>query len=530
MKPLINHFMMTGQIIKSLIPPSKKVYYYIIISLIGTVFIFACQKPPQTSESLTEPPPPTELVAEFELINEPVQSVPMSAYDEDLRNRIQALGMDGNPFDQTFESLPSIKDPKTQLGKRLFFSKALSGNLDTACASCHHPQLGGGDNLSLPIGVNAHQPDLLGQGRFLKAGQNLEISRNAPTTFNCALWETVVFHDGRIEYKTEKAGISTPDVKPQKIDSLAGSNLIHAQARFPIVAVAEMKGHDFQSKHGNQTTRLRIAERLGGYGKAAHDLTKAEHKYWLNEFAKAYPELPKKPEILITEQNISGAIADYERSQVFINTPWRDYVQGNTSAISEPAKQGALLFLTPVSEGGAGCFSCHFGDKFTNEQFYNVAVPQIGEGKDPKTLQDLGRMLVTNEERDRFAFRTPSLLNVAVTGPWGHNGAYTNLSGMVSHMLNPKVAIEQYNPYQMGQNVNLTKWWENTLQAYQAKQALPLQSSDDKTVQALLSFLHTLTDPCVLDQQCLSDWLVDDSEMDPMQLQLKAVAANGKPL
>lgn len=522
--------MITGQTIKSSMTSIKHIYHYITISLIAPVFIFGCQETPENKNSVPTIPHPIEQISiETAPISTQVEAPITSAYDKALQKRIQALAFDGNPFEQNLDRLPNINHPKAQLGKRLFFSKALSGNLDTACASCHHPLLGGGDNLSLPIGVNAHNPDLLGQGRYLIQGERIDIARNAPTTFNCALWESVVFHDGRIEYHQQKDGISTPDVSLNKVDSLAGNNLIHAQARFPVVAEAEMKGHQFHNKHGNQTTRLRIAERLGGYGRAS-DLTKAEHKYWLKAFQTAYPELPPKPEHLITEQNISEAIAFYERSQIFINTPWRDYIKGNLSAISEQAKQGALLFYTPILEGGSGCFNCHSGDKLTNEQFYNVAIPQIGHGKDPQTLQDLGRALVTQEKEDNFTFRTPSLLNVAVTGPWGHNGAYTNLTDMIRHMLNPQLAIEHYNPAQIGQSVNLTKWWTNTQQALQSNQALPLQSSDDKTVQALLSFLHTLTDPCVLDRQCLSDWLVDDTDMDPMHLQLQAVTANGKVL
>ena len=64
--------------------------------------------------------------------------------------------------------LPSINDAVPQLGRALFFSKTLSGDKDTACVSCHHPLLAGGDGLSLSVGVNAKNPNLLGLGRTLE--------------------------------------------------------------------------------------------------------------------------------------------------------------------------------------------------------------------------------------------------------------------------------------------------------------------------------------------------------------------------
>jgi hypothetical protein len=56
--------------------------------------------------------------------------------DTQLRPLITTLGLTGDP--STGRNLPSISDPLPQLGMKLFFSKSLSGDFDTACASCHH--------------------------------------------------------------------------------------------------------------------------------------------------------------------------------------------------------------------------------------------------------------------------------------------------------------------------------------------------------------------------------------------------------
>ena len=142
--------------------------------------------------------------------------------DTELRQMVSDLGLTGDAA--AGRALPSVSDPLAQLGMQLFFSKGLSGDLDAACVSCHHPQLGGGDALTLPIGVAAEVHDLLGPGRRHLAGSEgfdggPTVPRNSPTTFNLALWDKTLFWDGRIESLTGTAGtngsdgpIRTPDV------------------------------------------------------------------------------------------------------------------------------------------------------------------------------------------------------------------------------------------------------------------------------------------------------------------------------
>ena len=138
-----------------------------------------------------------------------------SSTDADvLLSLVDTAGLTGDPT--TGRTLPSIDDPIAQLGKKLFFTKGLGGNDDSACVTCHHPSLGGGDDLSLPIGVGAETPDLLGPGRFhdlqavLSDGGEFDggptVPRNAPTTFNIAMWDQALFHDGRVESLGKTSG------------------------------------------------------------------------------------------------------------------------------------------------------------------------------------------------------------------------------------------------------------------------------------------------------------------------------------
>ncbi len=461
--------------------------------------------------------------------------------DKILNRIIKSNHLTGDPL--TGRDIPDIESSKAQLGMRIFFSKALGGDFDSACVACHHPVLGGGDNLSLPIGVEADNPDLLGPGRTNDAAVNNPeggppVPRNAPTTFNVALWDKVQFHDGRVESLDKipgangagESGIRTPDSEFGVADPLAGNNLVHAQARFPVTSNEEMKGFD-HTAYNNQMIRELLAGRLGGYGDEADALSDTD--YWLEQFQDAFSEPDGSAEELITEQNVSMVISEYERSQTFVDTPWKKYIEGDKKAISRAAKKGALLFYLPKSKGGANCSSCHSGDFFTDESFHNLAMPQIGPGKGDGDdhSKDFGRARETGLDSDKFAFRTPSLINVEVTGPWSHAGAYTSLEAVVKHHLNAAKAIKHYDTDQLGQAdiLNLDKMKENTKEALKAPNfALETIRFNKRKVYYLVEFLKTLTDPCTKDRECLGQWIPDDE--DPNGNQLNAIDENGNLL
>ncbi|MCP4167234.1 MAG: cytochrome-c peroxidase [Chloroflexi bacterium] len=446
--------------------------------------------------------------------------------DVQLQTIIDQNNLTGDP--SAGRDLPQITDPVAQLGLKLFFSKALSGNDDTACASCHHPLLGGGDALSLSIGVDADDPDLLGPGRTHPDGPT--IPRNTPTTFNAALWDQVMFHDGRIESldKTPAQngagvqGIRTPDTSFGEADPDAGPNLTVAQSRFPVTSAEEMKGEKYEVVgHFNRTIRTYLGDKIGGFGA---DLPDNE---WLSEFQRAFNS-SAGAETLITEANIFNAIGEYERSQVFVDTAWKAYVEGNRDAISTSAKQGALLFFRSVNEGGAACAKCHSGDFFTDEKFHVLAIPQIGPGKrdGPEGDDDFGRFRASGKPADLYAFRTPTLLNVEVTGPYGHDGAYTMLEGIVRQNLDPERALDIFDYTQLDPAIQVRNTMANTSKALAQLEENRARGQDvietitlsDEQVGHITDFLLTLTDLCVKDRACLTPWLPSDT--DPPGLQL----------
>ncbi|MCK6499436.1 MAG: c-type cytochrome, partial [Nitrospira sp.] len=77
----------------------------------------------------------------------------------------------------------------------------------------------------------------------------------------------------------------------------------------------------------------------------------------------------------------------------------------------------------------ARCILCHNGPNFTDNQFHNLGVPQVGPLK-----EDLGRFLVTKAEKDKGAFKTPTLRSIAETAPYMHDGVYKTLEEVVEFL------------------------------------------------------------------------------------------------
>jgi cytochrome c peroxidase len=459
--------------------------------------------------------------------------------DAELKSLITQQSLTGDPT--AGRALPNISEPLSHLGMLLFFSKGLGGDQDAACVSCHHPFLGGGDALSLPVGVAAEFPDLLGPGRsHLSGAEGFDggptVPRNAPTTFNIALWDQVLFHDGRVESLTKTPGangtegqIRTPDSPFGLADANAIGTLTAAQARFPMTSPEEMRGFDFEAGQANAEVRSHLAARFAGV------LNELPENRWLDAFRVGFRQPTGSAEELITFDNIIKAIAAYENSQVFIDTPFKRYVDGNTNALSGEAKLGALLFF-----GEAGCSNCHSGDFFTDEDFHVIAMPQIGRGKgDGKNSDnDFGRFRETGLAEDRFAFRTPSLINVTVTGPWSHAGAYHDLIDVIRHHLNPRLAVENYDLTQLEPGTQTNNLFVNTMEAVEQLENLRAQGQSrlqevnltDEQIGWLETFLQALTDICVADRDCLQRWVPGEGDANPDGLRIEAVDGTGEPL
>ena len=125
-------------------------------------------------------------------------------------------------------------------------------------------------------------------------------------------------------------------------------------------------------------------------------------------------------EIMI--EDVGRAIASFQRTVLSGNSAVDKFdIGGDQDALSDSAKRGLELF-----RGKARCTRCHSGFNFSDEKFHN-----IGIGWDTNTV-DLGRYMITNNAEDIGSFKTPTLREIARTGPYMHDGRFKTLEEVVN--------------------------------------------------------------------------------------------------
>ncbi|MGC3940336.1 cytochrome-c peroxidase [Roseobacter sp. EG26] len=419
-----------------------------------------------------------------------------------------------------------------ELGRTLFFDPILSGNRNISCGTCHHPALGSGDGLALGIGEGGTG---VGPERRTQDGVIERVPRNAQPLWNIGATEYVsMFHDGRLEpdpRETFPSGFWSParEDLPSGLDSL-----LAAQAMFPVTSPTEMAG-----QKGENAVATAVAEdRLGD---AWDILAKrlASNQDYAAQFASAFTEIEAPGDISFV--HVANALAAFQTVAFRSDESPFDLAlrAGDISHMSGTEQEGFRLFY-----GKAGCVTCHSGPLLTDHEFHAIGMPQIGPGKGHGSdsgywrasgfmdrLEDEGRYRVTFDPEDMFAFRTPSLRNVALTGPWGHDGAFDKLEDVVRHHLDPLMSLAAYdldtthlpaldqviertgqgsqlifrplNPARRGV-FDLRDGWVQTSKELTARisdevEIMPVALTDTE-VNQILAFLDTLTDPSAVDR------------------------------
>ena len=324
-------------------------------------------------------------------------------------------------------------DDKIALGKKLFHDKRFSGDGTVACSTCHDDEKAFTDS-----------PRKTSRGIAGQFG-----TRNAPTVLNAAYFDSF-FWDGR--------AFSLED-----------------QSQFPFLNPIEMglPSHD---------AILKIVREDPEY-KAA--------------FIKVFGTGGSS----ITMEQVKQAIASFERTLVSGDSPFdRWYFGHDNEAVSADAKRGFEIFV-----GQGRCVSCHTIEQdralFTDNRFHNIGVginriqpdvPRLSAEfqkakasgasvdktvlADPK-VSDLGRFAVTTHFDEIGAFKTSTLRNIAVTGPYMHDGSLKTLRDVVKH----------YN--EGGKSAG-----DPSVNPYLSGGIRPL-SLTDQQVSDLVAFLETLTSP-----------------------------------
>ena len=276
-----------------------------------------------------------------------------------------------------------ITRAKIELGRQLFFDTRLSSDNTISCASCHHPEDGYGRNTTFGVGVGGQ-----------KGG------RNSPIAFNRIL-SSVQFWDGR-------------------------AATLEDQAKGPIANPIEMANtHDAAVKtlKGIEGYRLQFESIFPGKGITIDTVAQAIATFERALVTGASPADYYEPHANFVK-NFRDELKDLDAFKKddleSYNQYWSLKRASDAHPITASAIRGRELFF-----GKANCTACHAGANFTDEKYHN-----IGIGMD-KPKPDLGRYDQTKIEKDKGAFKTPTVRNISQTGPYMHDGSLKTLEEVV---------------------------------------------------------------------------------------------------
>lgn len=227
--------------------------------------------------------------------------------------------------------------------------------------------------------ITCHIPSEAYADHKPKAIQNGKLSRNTPTLLNSGFQNTL-FLDGRVNYLEDQAK-----------------------------AVINNKD-----------------EMHGSFSKALEKIK--NNKTYQTEFKKVFPN-----DLEITEQNLLKSIASYVRSLSKLNSKFDDYLRGKAK-LSVDEKRGFTVFM-----GKGKCATCHFFPLFNGSvpPMYNELESEVLGVPSQKSIQnatidtDLGEYEITKAPLKKYAFKTPTVRNSAITYPYMHNGIYDSLEEVI---------------------------------------------------------------------------------------------------
>lgn len=263
-------------------------------------------------------------------------------------------------------SSAAYSEQRQKLGKLLFFDPILSNDLTSSCASCHRPELAFTDGYAKSLSTD-------GKGT---------LQRNSPTLINSVFAEKY-FHDMREEFLERQ-------VKHVVVDA-----------------------HEFA------TDFVTIEERI----------RKSDDYRQL--FKEAYAN---QPDYALSKWSISDALSHYVASLQGMNAEFDRYARGSSDELAPEVIRGFNLFM-----GKAACGTCHFAPTFNGlvpPQYLEsesevLGVPDSIVWEGAKLDPDPGRIAnfrpADEAYFNAYAFKTPTVRNIAITAPYMHNGVYNTL-------------------------------------------------------------------------------------------------------
>lgn len=284
----------------------------------------------------------------------------------------QVKGLAANPLTRA----------KIELGRQLYFDTRLSADNTVSCASCHHPQEGFSRHTATGVGIAAQ-----------KGG------RNSPVSYNRILSD-LQFWDGRAGSLEEQA------VGPIQNPIEMGNT--HEAA---VATLKKIPGYamQFEKIFSDGVTIDNVGKAIAAFertlvtGPSAYDYQEA----WAR-FAVIDPE------------DLQDLLEDDDELR-------ESYESAKANVAGNPMSASALRGMELFFSKEVGCSACHVGANLADEQYHNLGIGM--SAKEP----DLGRFAVTGADKDKGAFKTPTIRNVVYSAPYMHDGSLVSLEEVVEH-------------------------------------------------------------------------------------------------
>jgi cytochrome c peroxidase len=367
--------------------------------------------------------------------------------------------------------------PIERLGKHIFEDKTLSRPAGVACASCHDPARAYQGNNGSPVAALARgaAPKALGK-------------RNTPTI----LYSSFAPPFGFIDDRDEKTGaVEKIPVGGQFYDGRAVD--LTAQVEGPLLDPNEM----------NAASKRAVVEtiREGAYASLAR--------------AVLGDKIFDDPDAAFSK--FAAAVAAYEASARFhpFASKFDDFLRGKTK-LTPIEEKGFALFKNPEK---GNCLACHAGEEksleprdwlFTDFTYDALGAPRnrlIPANNGLSQAPDLGlcqrpglkSAAPANFDIDSLcgAFKVPTLRNVAVTGPWLHNGVFTKLRDVVAFYASRDTQPGRWYPKAKQKFDDLPSAYHKNVNVAEVpydRKAGEKPRLDDAEIDAIVAFLETLTD------------------------------------
>jgi cytochrome c peroxidase len=264
---------------------------------------------------------------------------------------------------------------KVELGRQLYFDPRLSADSTVSCASCHNPAEGYSAHTKTGVGIRGQQG-----------------GRNSPVSYNRIL-SGAQFWDGRAD--SLEAQAVGPIANPMEM-GFTHEGVVKRLGGMPVYK------KQFEKIFGELTID-RVGQAIAAFERV---LVTAPSPYDYGEQLRAFARLD--PDDIAEDKDLAANFAAAKAA-------------AEAHPMSESAVRGREIFFTEKGN----CTACHVGANLADEKYHN-----LGIGMD-KPEPDLGRFVVTKDEKDKGAFKTPTIRNVALTAPYMHDGSLATLEEVV---------------------------------------------------------------------------------------------------